>query len=154
MGRNTSRLCCTTWRQSYKTTSKSVSVIASTAPPTISISTHSGTNPKSSCLLRTAQTRTMLAFKSLLCLALTTLVSASPIQSSEKRQEAPVVTYLGTQGPILSSGASTTSKGLVYTAGTVPSFNGSIVEGGIGPQTVRLPYTFAVSLSIPDQEFH
>jgi reactive intermediate/imine deaminase len=96
----------------------------------------------------------MLAFKSLLCLALTTLVSASPIQSSEKRQEAPVVTYLGTQGPILSSGASTTSKGLVYTAGTVPSFNGSIVEGGIGPQTVRLPYTFAVSLSIPDQEFH
>lgn len=90
-------------------------------------------------------------------LALTSTVLASPIQ---KKQE-PLVTYLGNQGPILcmshttsyhslanltsAGGALTTSKGLVYTAGTVPSFNGSIVEGGIGPQTVRLPRTAAPS---------
>jgi enamine deaminase RidA (YjgF/YER057c/UK114 family) len=46
-----------------------------------------------------------------------------------------VVTYLGTQGPILSSGA-WTSKGIVYTSGTVPTFNGSIIAGGIEAQTV------------------
>jgi hypothetical protein len=95
----------------------------------------------------------MLAIHPLLCpiLALTALVSASPIQSPKRQEAAPVVTYLGTQGPILSSGASTTSKGLVYTAGTVPSFNGSIVEGGIGPQTVcffRL-FIFHLSRSAP-----
>ncbi|ETN37350.1 uncharacterized protein HMPREF1541_08341 [Cyphellophora europaea CBS 101466] len=66
--------------------------------------------------------------------ALTTTVLASPIE----RKTEPVVTYLGTSGPILSGGASTTSKGLVYTAGTVPSLNGSIVEGGIGPQTAQV----------------
>jgi enamine deaminase RidA (YjgF/YER057c/UK114 family) len=69
----------------------------------------------------------------------------------------PVVTYLGTQGPILcmypmnivfilgigltfriASGA-WTSKGIVYTSGTVPTFNGSIIAGGIEAQTVCHP---------------
>lgn len=36
-----------------------------------------------------------------------------------------------------------TSKGIVFTSGTVPSFNGSIVAGGIGPQTVHLISPFA-----------
>jgi enamine deaminase RidA (YjgF/YER057c/UK114 family) len=35
-----------------------------------------------------------------------------------------------------SAGGAWTSKGIVFTSGTVPSLNGSIVEGGIGPQTV------------------
>ncbi|KPI45066.1 RutC family protein [Cyphellophora attinorum] len=62
----------------------------------------------------------------------------------EKKPE-PVVTYLGNQGPILSGGAFTT-KGIVYTAGTVPSFNGSIVEGGIANQTAQVIENIAVIL--------
>ncbi|CAO2658356.1 Nn.00g060790.m01.CDS01 [Neocucurbitaria sp. VM-36] len=67
-------------------------------------------------------------------LAVASIASAKPTPKSAKQ---PVVTYLGTQGPILSSGA-WTSKGIVYTSGTVPSFNGSIVTGGIGPQTAQV----------------
>jgi enamine deaminase RidA (YjgF/YER057c/UK114 family) len=38
-----------------------------------------------------------------------------------------------------------TSKGIVYTSGTVPSFNGSIVTGGIEAQTVRFrPLTYDI----------
>jgi hypothetical protein len=66
-------------------------------------------------------------------LAVAGVVSAKPVAKSTKQ---PVVTYLGTQGPILSSGA-WTSKGIVYTSGTVPTFNGSIITGGIEEQTVR-----------------
>lgn len=66
-------------------------------------------------------------------LAVAGLACAKPVLKSA---EQPVVTYLGTQGPILSSGA-WTSKGIVYTSGTVPSFNGSIISGGIEEQTVR-----------------
>ncbi|KAL1598116.1 hypothetical protein SLS59_007126 [Nothophoma quercina] len=60
--------------------------------------------------------------------------SAKPVPKSI---EQPVVTYLGTQGPILSSGA-WTSKGIVYTSGTVPTFNGSIIAGGIEEQTAQV----------------
>lgn len=66
-------------------------------------------------------------------LAVAGVASAKPVAKSTKQ---PVVTYLGTQGPILSSGA-WTSKGIVYTSGTVPTFNGSIITGGIEEQTVR-----------------
>lgn len=71
---------------------------------------------------------------------LTTVLVVAGIASAKpvlKSAEQPVVTYLGTQGPILSSGA-WTSKGIVYTSGTVPSFNGSIIAGGIEEQTVRI----------------
>ena len=44
------------------------------------------------------------------------------------------VTYLGTKSQLLSSGA--TAQGLVYTSGTVPSLNGTIVGGGIKNETV------------------
>jgi enamine deaminase RidA (YjgF/YER057c/UK114 family) len=37
----------------------------------------------------------------------------------------------------LSASGAWTSKGIVYTSGTVPTFNGSIVTGGIEAQTVR-----------------
>lgn len=60
------------------------------------------------------------------------IASAKPVPKSA---DVPIVTYLGTQGPILSSGA-WTSKGIVYTSGTVPTFNGSIITGGIEEQTV------------------
>ncbi|KAF1810709.1 endoribonuclease L-PSP [Eremomyces bilateralis CBS 781.70] len=46
------------------------------------------------------------------------------------------VTYLGSQSKLLSGGA--TAQGLVYTSGTTPSFNGSIVEGGIKNQTAQI----------------
>ncbi|KAH7109279.1 Endoribonuclease L-PSP/chorismate mutase-like protein [Dendryphion nanum] len=49
----------------------------------------------------------------------------------------PVVTYLGSQGSLLSGGA-WTNKGIVFTSGTVPSFNGSIVAGGIEAQTAQV----------------
>jgi len=62
-----------------------------------------------------------------------------------KTAEVPVVTYLGTQGPILSSGAWTT-KGVVYTSGTVPTFNGSIVAGGIEAQTAQVIKNIGVIL--------
>lgn len=39
-----------------------------------------------------------------------------------------------------------TSKGIVYTSGTVPSFNGSIVAGGIGPQTAQVIENIAAVL--------
>jgi enamine deaminase RidA (YjgF/YER057c/UK114 family) len=64
------------------------------------------------------------------------IASAKPVP---KTTEQPVVTYLGTQGPLLSSGA-WTSKGIVYTSGTVPTFNGSIITGGIEEQTVRCSF--------------
>jgi enamine deaminase RidA (YjgF/YER057c/UK114 family) len=69
---------------------------------------------------------------------LTTVLIVAGFASAKpapKSAEQPVVTYLGTQGPILSSGA-WTSKGIVYTSGTVPTFNGSIIAGGIEEQTV------------------
>ncbi|KAI4906071.1 hypothetical protein J4E90_010919 [Alternaria incomplexa] len=75
-------------------------------------------------------------------LAVTGAVVAKP---TPKLAEQPVVTYLGTQGPILSSGA-WTSKGIVYTSGTVPSFNGSIVAGGIEAQTAQVIKNIAVIL--------
>lgn len=77
----------------------------------------------------------MVSIKSFLATALIVagIASAKPVPKSA---EQPVVTYLGTQGPILSSGA-WTSKGIVYTSGTVPTFNGSIITGGIEEQTVR-----------------
>ncbi|KAF2649878.1 hypothetical protein K491DRAFT_697736 [Lophiostoma macrostomum CBS 122681] len=62
-----------------------------------------------------------------------------------KLAEQPVVTYLGTQGPILSSGAFTT-KGIVYTSGTVPSVNGTIIEGGIAEQTAQVIKNIAAVL--------
>lgn len=65
-------------------------------------------------------------------IALVSLVAAAPTGKGAE----PIVTYLGSQGPILSGGA-WTSKGIVYTAGTVPSKNGTIVAGGIEEQTVR-----------------
>ena len=71
---------------------------------------------------------------------LTTVLVVTGIASAKsipKTAEQPVVTYLGTQGPILSSGA-WTSKGIVYTSGTVPTFNGSIIAGGIEEQTVHI----------------
>lgn len=76
----------------------------------------------------------MISFTSLLTsvLVVAGIASGKPVPKSA---EVPVVTYLGTQGPILSSGA-WTSKGIVYTSGTVPTFNGSIVAGGIEAQTV------------------
>ncbi|KAJ8113097.1 hypothetical protein OPT61_g4704 [Boeremia exigua] len=78
----------------------------------------------------------MVSIKSVLSivLAVTGIASAKPVLKSA---EQPVVTYLGTQGPILSSGA-WTSKGIVYTSGTVPSFNGSIITGGIEEQTAQV----------------
>ncbi|KAF9697481.1 hypothetical protein EKO04_004384 [Ascochyta lentis] len=78
----------------------------------------------------------MVAITSLLTtlLVFAGIASAKPVP---KTAEQPVVTYLGTQGPILSSGA-WTSKGIVYTSGTVPSFNGSIIAGGIEEQTAQV----------------
>ncbi|KAF2259497.1 hypothetical protein CC78DRAFT_556022 [Lojkania enalia] len=70
------------------------------------------------------------------------LTSAKPVP---KGTEQPVVTYLGTQGPILSSGA-WTSKGIVYTSGTVPSRNGSIISGGIEEQTAQVLKNIGVVL--------
>ncbi|KAF2847460.1 hypothetical protein T440DRAFT_520829 [Plenodomus tracheiphilus IPT5] len=86
----------------------------------------------------------MVQFKSLFAgvLLIAGIVRAKP---TPKLAEQPVVTYLGTQGPILSSGA-WTSKGIVYTSGTVPSFNGSIVTGGIGPQTAQVIKNIAAVL--------
>ncbi|KAH9876480.1 hypothetical protein J1614_003611 [Plenodomus biglobosus] len=86
----------------------------------------------------------MLHLKSLTT-GLLALVSIVNAKSTPKLAEQPVVTYLGTQGPILSSGA-WTSKGVVYTSGTVPSFNGSIVTGGIGPQTAQVIKNIAAVL--------
>ncbi|EDU49652.1 translation initiation inhibitor [Pyrenophora tritici-repentis Pt-1C-BFP] len=62
---------------------------------------------------------------------ITTLLAvagAAVAKSTPKFAEQPVVTYLA-------SGA-WTSKGIVYTSGTVPSLNGTIVSGGIEAQTV------------------
>ncbi|ORY16018.1 Endoribonuclease L-PSP/chorismate mutase-like protein [Clohesyomyces aquaticus] len=84
--------------------------------------------------------RLSAVFSVALSLAATT--HALPYQ---KNSTQPVVTYLGTQGPILSSGAFTT-KGIVYTSGTVPSKNGTIVEGGIGPQTAQVITNIAAVL--------
>ncbi|KAF2623503.1 hypothetical protein BU25DRAFT_349757 [Macroventuria anomochaeta] len=65
------------------------------------------------------------------------VVGIASAKSVPKTAEQPVVTYLGTQGSILSSGA-WTSKGIVYTSGTVPTFNGSIIAGGIEEQTAQV----------------
>ena len=82
----------------------------------------------------------MVSIRSFLVTLLVTagLASAKPVP---KTAEQPVVTYLGTQGPILSNGA-WTSKGIVYTSGTVPAFNGSIITGGIEEQTVCLVVSY------------
>lgn len=84
------------------------------------------------------------------CLA---CVLASPVKA---RAPVPAVTYLGSQGRILcmsqyrtvrraartdlcySTAGGAAAKGLVYTAGTVPSLNGTIVSGGIRNETVSL----------------
>lgn len=78
----------------------------------------------------------MVSIKSVLATVLV-VTGATSAKLVQKTTEQLVVTYLGTQGPILSSGA-WTSKGIVYTSGTVPTFNGSIIAGGIEEQTVRL----------------
>jgi 2-iminobutanoate/2-iminopropanoate deaminase len=44
------------------------------------------------------------------------------------------VTYLGSQSRLLSGGAS--AQGLVFTSGTVPFLNGTLVKGGIKNETV------------------
>ncbi|KAJ4403168.1 hypothetical protein N0V91_006744 [Didymella pomorum] len=86
----------------------------------------------------------MVSFTSLLTTVLVVagIASAKPVPKSA---EVPVVTYLGTQGPILSSGA-WTSKGIVYTSGTVPTFNGSIITGGIEEQTAQVIKNIGVVL--------
>ncbi|KAF2745238.1 hypothetical protein M011DRAFT_447521 [Sporormia fimetaria CBS 119925] len=78
----------------------------------------------------------MVSFASIIssCLFIAGLAAATP---TSKLAEQPVVTYLGSQGRILSGGAFT-NKGIVFTSGTVPSLNGSIVPGGIEPQTARV----------------
>lgn len=80
------------------------------------------------------QSHKMVQLLSLLTpfIALAGFVAAAPTGKGAE----PIVTYLGSQGPILSGGA-WTSKGIVFTAGTVPSKNGTIVAGGIEEQTVR-----------------
>lgn len=78
----------------------------------------------------------MRSFTALLS-GLLLVASAALAAPTTKSAEQPVVTYLGSQGRILSGGASTT-KGLVFTSGTIPSFNGTVVEGGIGPQTAQV----------------
>ncbi|PSN75215.1 hypothetical protein BS50DRAFT_596254 [Corynespora cassiicola Philippines] len=85
----------------------------------------------------------MLSITSLLSTFL--VAGAALAKPTPKLAEQPVVTYLGNQGAILSGGAMTT-KGVVYTAGTVPSFNGSIVEGGIEAQTAQVIKNIAVIL--------
>lgn len=99
----------------------------------------------------------MVSFTSLFAVALVASSTALALVTP-KVAEQPVITYLGTQGPILcmpdqltlllsqlirrlASGAFTT-KGIVYTAGTVPSLNGTIVTGGIKNQTVCHPRSF------------
>ncbi|KAK5104187.1 hypothetical protein LTS08_002073 [Lithohypha guttulata] len=72
------------------------------------------------------------------CLA---CVLASPVKA---RAPVPAVTYLGSQGRILSGGAA--AKGLVYTAGTVPSLNGTIVSGGIRNETAQVIRNIAAIL--------
>ncbi|KAF2009422.1 hypothetical protein BU24DRAFT_74874 [Aaosphaeria arxii CBS 175.79] len=86
----------------------------------------------------------MVSFTSLFTglLAVASVAVATPTPKAAKQ---PVVTYLGNQGPILSGGA-WTSKGIVYTSGTVPSFNGSIVAGGIAEQTAQVIKNLAVVL--------
>ncbi|KAJ4351611.1 uncharacterized protein N0V89_006954 [Didymosphaeria variabile] len=79
-------------------------------------------------------------FTTLLLVAGVALAKPTP-----KLAEQPVVTYLGTQGPILSSGA-WTSKGIVYTSGTVPSVNGTIITGGIEAQTAQVIKNIAATL--------
>ncbi|KAF9739806.1 hypothetical protein PMIN06_004914 [Paraphaeosphaeria minitans] len=78
----------------------------------------------------------------------TTLLVAAGIalaKPTPKLAEQPIVTYLDTQGLILSSGA-WTSKGIVYTSGTVPSVNGTIVAGGIREQTAQVIKNIAATL--------
>ncbi|KNG50949.1 translation initiation inhibitor [Stemphylium lycopersici] len=86
----------------------------------------------------------MVTFTSILTTFLV-VAGATIATPSPKYAEQPVVTYLGTQGPILSSGA-WTSKGIVYTSGTVPSLNGSIVAGGIEAQTAQVIKNIAAVL--------
>ncbi|KAF2451776.1 hypothetical protein P171DRAFT_376191, partial [Karstenula rhodostoma CBS 690.94] len=85
--------------------------------------------------------RFVSVFTTLLVAAGVTLAKPTP-----KLAEQPVVTYLGTQGPILSSGA-WTSKGIVYTSGTVPFVNGTIVAGGIEAQTAQVIKNIAATLA-------
>jgi hypothetical protein len=85
------------------------------------------------------------------------------------------VTYLGNQGAILceypipfhhihpcpynttsnhfknTAGGTTTKANLVFTSGTVPSFNGTIVGGGIQNQTVRRFSFTSPHLSLSNQ---
>ncbi|OAK96603.1 hypothetical protein IQ06DRAFT_44970 [Phaeosphaeriaceae sp. SRC1lsM3a] len=86
----------------------------------------------------------MVSFTSILStfLVVAGVTVSTPLPKSASQ---PVVTYLGTQGPILSSGA-WTSKGIVYTSGTVPTFNGSIVAGGIEAQTAQVIKNIGVIL--------
>lgn len=99
----------------------------------------------------------MVSFTSMIATFLA--VAGAIAKPAPKLAEQPVVTYLGTQGPILctcpfsslhfntlthlfSASGAWTSKGIVYTSGTVPSVNGTIVGGGIEAQTVRFPFIF------------
>lgn len=83
----------------------------------------------------------MVSFTSIITFVLV-VAGITSAKSIRKTAAQPVVTYLGTQGPILSSGA-WTSKGIVYTSGTVPTFNGSIITGGIEAQTVCIQALYA-----------
>ncbi|EAT79477.2 hypothetical protein SNOG_13150 [Parastagonospora nodorum SN15] len=76
----------------------------------------------------------MVSFTSIFTtfLAVASITIAKPTPKSAPQ---PVVTYLGTQGPIL-----------LYTSGTVPTFNGSIVAGGIEAQTAQVIKNIGVIL--------
>ncbi|KAF2196932.1 hypothetical protein GQ43DRAFT_458822 [Delitschia confertaspora ATCC 74209] len=79
-----------------------------------------------------------------------------------KLAEQPIVTYLGSQGPILYrntgllpfirfadcllAGGAFTTKGIVYTAGTVLSLNSSIITGGTEAQTAQVIKNIAIIL--------
>ncbi|KAF2729708.1 hypothetical protein EJ04DRAFT_501845 [Polyplosphaeria fusca] len=86
----------------------------------------------------------MVQFTSIFA-TLLAVASVAVAVPTTKLAEQPVVTYLGTQGPVLSGGA-WTSKGIVFTSGTVPSLNGTIVSGGIEAQTAQVIKNIAVTL--------
>ncbi|RYN78476.1 hypothetical protein AA0117_g4226 [Alternaria alternata] len=85
----------------------------------------------------------MVSFTALVTtfLAVAGVAIATP---TPKLAEQPVVTYLESDD-CQASGA-WTSKGIVYTSGTVPSFNGTIVSGGIEAQTAQVIKNIAVIL--------
>ncbi|KAF2478226.1 translation initiation inhibitor [Lindgomyces ingoldianus] len=76
-------------------------------------------------------------YVNILIIIILAFASTALVIPYQKNFTQPTFTYLRNQGPILSSGVLTT-KDIVYTASTVPSSNGSIVEGGIRPITAVL----------------